>query len=169
MVLGSMRLTGPIVQMGGGRGVRMEWSRLLGGSLLSGVALCAVGTLCHFVVPLLAPQLGLEYRNEALFRPWGGWTRVYMVAHPWLYGVLFAAVFLGARAVVGASNLGGVRDGLFYGLAAFLVGSLPVYALNFASFQVSGGVIGSWVLQSLCQYALAGLALGWYCSRSAVV
>ena len=64
-----------------------------------------------------------------------------------------------------SANLGGVRDGLLYGLAVFAVGSLPVYALNMASFQVSTGVVVAWVLQSLSQYLLSGLALGWYCGR----
>jgi hypothetical protein len=40
------------------------------------------------------------------------------------------------------------------------VGSLPVYLLAYASFQVSPEVILSWVLQSLAQYALAGIVLG---------
>jgi hypothetical protein len=139
----------------------MEWVRFLVGSVLCGAVLFAVGVAFHFLTPRVAPWLEAEYRNQALFRPWGGWTGSYMFAHPWLFGVLFAGVFFGARAVVGSTNLGGVRDGLLYGLAVFAAGSLPVYALNFASFQVSAGVIASWVLQSLCQYSLAGLVLGW--------
>jgi hypothetical protein len=55
---------------------------------------------------------------------------------------------------------------LLYGLAVFVVGSLPVYTLNFASFQVSAGVVASWVLQSVCQYSLAGFVLGWYNPRA---
>ena len=148
-------------------GAVMECGRLVVGSILCGAVLFAVGIAFHFLGPLVAPQLESEYRNEAIFRPWGGWTRAYMLAHPWLYGALFSSIFLGFRAVVGSDNLGGMRDGLLYGLAVFAVGSLPVYALNFASFQVSAGVVVSWVLQSLCQYSLAGLALGWYCVRGA--
>jgi hypothetical protein len=144
----------------------MEWGRLFGASLLCGGVLFAVGTAFHFLAPLVAPQLEREYRNEALFRPWGGWTANYMLLHPWAYGVLFAAVFVGARAMVGSANLGGACHGLLYGLAVFVVGSLPVYALNYASFRVSGGVVASWVLQSLCQYSLGGLALGWYYARA---
>jgi hypothetical protein len=88
-----------------------------------------------------------------------------MVLHPWLYGVVFAGVFLAARGA--ATNLGGWRDGLCYGVAVFLVGSLPVFALNLASFRVAPAVVAFWALQSLSQYALAGLALGWYCGRPA--
>jgi hypothetical protein len=146
----------------------VEWGRFIVGALLCSTVLFAVGVAFHFLVPLVAPGLEPEYRNDALFRPWSGWTRYYMLAHPWLFGILFAGVFLCARAMVGSANLGGACDGLLYGLAVFVVGSLPVYALNFASFQVSMGVVASWVLQSLCQYSLAGLALGWYIPRAAV-
>jgi hypothetical protein len=144
----------------------MEWGRFIVGSSLCGAVPFAVGVAFHYLTPLVAPGLEAEYRNEALFRPWGGWTRWYMIAHPWLFGVLFAGVFLSARAMVGSANLGGVRDGLLYGLAVFVVGSLPVYALNFASLRVSAGVVASWVLQSICQYSLAGLVLGWYTPRA---
>ena len=144
----------------------MEWSRLVAGSLLTSVILLGVGTLFHFTIPVLAPQLEQEYRNAALFRPWEGWTRLYMLVHPLLYGWVFATVFLLVQAHVGTANLGGIRDGLAYGIAVFIVGSLPIYALNFASFSVSAGVVLAWIIQSLCQYAAAGLVLGWCCGRS---
>jgi hypothetical protein len=137
----------------------MEWERLPVAALVSGAILFTVGLGFHLVIPLVWPQLSTEYQNQALFRSWDGWTRAYMAAHPWVYGVLFAGVFLAIRG-------GGMRDGLGYGLAVFLVGSLPVFALNFASFQVRVGVIACWTLQNLCQCCLAGLTLGWYCPRS---
>ena len=146
----------------------MEWGRLPGAALISGTALFAVGAAFHFLSPFVFTQVEQAYRNEALFRPWVGWTRVYMVIHPWLYGVLFAGAFLAMRATAGAANVGGMRDGLCYGLAVFLIGSLPVFALNFASFQVSAGLVACWGLQSLCQYSLGGLVLGWYIGRPAM-
>jgi hypothetical protein len=145
----------------------MEWGRLPVCALLSGAILFGVGLTFHFLSPLVWPHLEKEYANEALFRPWSGWTQIYMLIHPWLFGVVFAGAFLLARAAFGSDRLGGMRDGLCYGLAVFLVGSLPVFALNFASFQVAAPIVASWVLQCLCQYSLAGLALGWYCKRSA--
>lgn len=144
----------------------MEWRRLLAGSLLCGAVLFAVGAAFHLLVPLAAPRFEAEYANEALFRSWEGWTRNYMLVHPWGFGAVFAGVFLGARSVVGRGNLGGMRDGALYGLAVFLVGALPVFALNFASFQVSGEVISAWALQSLAQYVSAGLMLGWVFPRA---
>jgi hypothetical protein len=143
----------------------MRGSQFVVASVLAGAALFGVGTAFHFLAPIVAPQLEAEYGNAALFRPWAGWTQTYMLAHPWLYGVLFAGGYVGLRAS-GANGLIGLRGGALYGLAVFAVGSLPVFALNFASFQVSTTLITSWALQSLCQYSLAGLALGWYCADS---
>ena len=40
------------------------------------------------------------------------------------------------------------------------MGSLPVFVLAFASFQVSAEVIVTWIVQNLCQYLAAGIALG---------
>jgi hypothetical protein len=36
----------------------------------------------------------------------------------------------------------------------FLVGSLPIFLIAYASFTVSVEIIASWVLQNACQYLL---------------
>lgn len=113
----------------------MEWGRLPEAGMVAGATLFAVGALFHVLAPAFAPHLAAEYRNDALFRPWTGWTRLYMLAHPWLYGLMVAALFLGVRALAGAEHFGGPRDGLLFGVTLFAAGSLPVYALNFASFR----------------------------------
>ncbi len=81
-----------------------------------------------------------------------------MLAHPFLYGSVFAAVFLALRK--GSTFPAGIRGGLIYGAGVFSVGSLPVFVLAFASFQVSAEVIVTWIVQNLCQYLAAGIALG---------
>jgi hypothetical protein len=40
---------------------------------------------------------------------------------------------------------------------------MPIYLLGFASFAVSPEVTLSWVLQSMVQYLLAGVALAFWC------
>jgi hypothetical protein len=42
----------------------------------------------------------------------------------------------------------------------FLVGSLPIFLITYASFTVSVEIVASWVLQNACQYLLAGAAVG---------
>jgi hypothetical protein len=125
---------------------------------VAAAVLFAVGILFHFGIPVVAPSIPTQFANAALFRPWLGWTSIYMALHPLWFGVVFAAVYLGLRSR-GALPLGW-RGGLVYGLGVFLVGSLPVYVLAYAAFSVSPEVIGSWVAQSLCQYLAAGAAIG---------
>jgi hypothetical protein len=132
--------------------------------ILASLVLLGVGCVFHFVlVPVLAAGLKKEYENRALFRDLGGWSGTYMILHPLVYGLLFAGAF---RLVGGVEKAETWRQGFLvgvgFGLAVFLVGSLPVYLLNYASFAVSPRVIQAWVVHSLCQYVAAGAALGFY-------
>jgi len=143
------------------------WSQWLFGSLAAGATLFLVGAAFYLLVPFIAPDIPPQFKaNPALYRPWPGWTHTYMVVHPFVYGVVFASVFLGLRQWSAFPS--GVRGGLVYGTSVFVVGSLPVYLLAFASFQVSPEVILSWIAQSLAQYTLAGMALGCVCDGATV-
>lgn len=126
--------------------------------VVAGVSLFVVGALFHFAIPMVAPTIPAQFANPELFRPWGGWTSTYMLLHPFGYGAIFALIYL---ALLGRGGLvPGWRDGLLYGAAVFVVGSLPVFLLAFASFQVSTDIIVSWMAQSVCQYLAAGVAVG---------
>jgi hypothetical protein len=127
--------------------------------LVAGLTLFVVGALFHLAVPWVAPAIPPQFGNAALFRPWAGWTSTYMALHPFGFGLVFAVVYIALRARCRVAP--GWRGGLLYGLGVFLVGSLPIYLLAFASFMVSPEVIASWVAQSLCQYSAAGAAMGW--------
>ena len=141
---------------------RLPWEA--GFWVVAGLVLLGVGCLFHFVlVPALAPGLEKEYENRALFRSLAGWPGTYMLLHPLVYGLLFAGAFRLVGGVERAETWWqGLLVGACFGLAVFLVGSLPVYLLNYASFAVSPLVIQAWVAQSLCQYVAAGAALGVY-------
>lgn len=117
-----------------------------------------VGVVFHFLIGSLAPDIDRQYRNPALFRDWSGWTSTYMTIHPFLYGPVFAVVFLRLR--MATSIPSGIKGGLIYGGGVFCVGSLPVFLLTFASFQVSVEIMLSWIVQNLCQYLAAGVAIG---------
>ena len=125
---------------------------------VAGATMFAVGAFFYLVIPLIAPAIPPQFANKCLFRPWAGWTRIYMAIHPFGFGLVFATVYV---VLLGRGCTAPVwRDGFLYGFGVFLVGSLPVYLLVFASFAVSPGIIVSWVAQSLCQYTAAGAAVG---------
>ncbi len=132
--------------------------------LTAALALFVVGGVFHLGVPAVAPGLPPQYADPALFRPWAGWTRAYMLIHPLWFGAVFAAAYLVLQSR-GALPLGW-RGGLLYGLGVFAVGGLPVYLLAFASFRVSTQIIASWVAQAACQYLVAGAAVGAVAGRA---
>jgi hypothetical protein len=121
---------------------------------VAGATLFGVGALFYLSEPRC---VSVYYEDKALFRPWPGFTSTYMHLHPFGYGAAFATVYLlllRRRCIAP-----GGRDGLLYGLGVFLVGSLPVFLLAHASFNVSGKVTAFWVIQNACQYIGAGLAV----------
>jgi hypothetical protein len=125
--------------------------------VVAGATLFAVGAVFHFTVMKL-PGIQAAFNNKCLFRIWPGWTAIYMVIHPFWFGAVFATVYLVLLVRKGIEP--GWRDGLIYGLGVFLVGSLPIYLLAYASFAVSRDVVVAWVAQSACQYLAAGVAVG---------
>ena len=111
----------------------------------------------RILVPVFAPDIEPQYLNCELFRPWSEiW--IHMVIHPFVYGIVFAVAFVALRNW--SSFRSGIRGGCIFGTGIFVVGSLPVYLLVFASFQISAEIIVAWTMQSLAQYVLAGLAVG---------
>ncbi|NQU21756.1 MAG: hypothetical protein HQ567_10770 [Candidatus Nealsonbacteria bacterium] len=136
----------------------MAWSRWVSCSLAAGITMFLVGAAFYILVPILAPGIPPQYDNHGLFRVLSGWPLIYMVIHPFAYGFAFAAAFLALRRW--SSFPSGIHGGCIFGASVFIVGSLPVYLLVFASFQVSAEIIVSWTMQSLAQYVLAGLAVG---------
>lgn len=130
----------------------------ISGSVVVGITMFLVGLMFHVLGGYIAPDLELQYKNRVLFRDWNAWTSTYMVIHPFVYAPVFFAIFLHLRR---ASSLpAGINGGLIYGVGVFCAGSLPVFLVAFASFQVSVEVIATWVVQNLCQYLAAGIALG---------
>ena len=132
-----------------------QWSSC---SIAAGITMFLVGVVFHFLVPFIAPGIEPQYEHSELFRRWPGWTSTYMAIHPFIYAPVFAAIFLKLRHETSFPS--GIRGGLIYGTSIFLVGSLPVFLLVFASFQVSVEIIVAWITQNLCQYLAAGFAIG---------
>lgn len=127
-------------------------------SIAVGITMFLVGVVFYFLVPFIAPGIKPQYENFALYRDWKGWTSTYMLIHPFIFAPVFAAVFLKLR--MATSFPSGINGGLIYGAGVFCVGSLPVFLLAFASFQVSVEIMLSWIVQNLCQYLAAGVAIG---------
>ena len=121
----------------------------------------AVGCLFNKVEAAI-PSIPAEYKTGPGFRSWPGWTEGYMLAHPIWFGFVFAIGFaLVAHGRASGSYLSAGLRGAAYGGLVFVVGSLPVFALVYASFRVSPELVAvSWAGRNLAQYVVAGVCVG---------
>jgi hypothetical protein len=131
-----------------------RFGRILTRGLLAGMVMFVIGAVFHWLLQIHAPWIADLYAPP-VFRPLGGWTLIYMIVHPFWFGLVFAWLFTVLEPGTG-SPLAGAR----FGAVLFLVGALPVYLLCFASIAIPGSIIFCWLLQGITQYALAGAALG---------
>ncbi|MCU0877111.1 MAG: hypothetical protein MUF06_04880 [Pirellulaceae bacterium] len=127
-------------------------------SVVAAVVLLLVGVAFHWGVKAWAPHILAQFDNLPLYRDWDGWTWIYMLVHPLWFGPVFAAMFLILRARCQLPT--SWRGGLAFGVGLFLVGSMPVFLLAFASFQMSPEMLVLWLAQNLCQYSAAGAVIG---------
>src|SRR5262249_34246513 len=139
---------------------RQLFAFLLGGGTAALVML-GVGLVFNQLESLF-PAIQAEYENKVVFRIWPGWTKSYMLAHPCWFGFVFTLVYVSAFKGRRPTSRGrAIWSGMLYGALVFLVGSLPVFALIFASFQVSPELLViSWAARNLVQYVVAGAFLG---------
>jgi hypothetical protein len=108
------------------------------------------------------PSIPAEYESGPGFQTWPGWTEGYMLAHPIWFGFVFAVGFaLVARGRASGSYWSAGLRGAAYGGLVFVVGSLPVFALVYASFRVSAELVAaSWAARNLAQCVIAGVLVG---------
>lgn len=128
--------------------------------MAAGVVMCLVGWLFNQIESAI-PSIRAEY-SGAGFRPWPGWTERYMMAHPIWFGLVFAAGYaLVSRHRPTLVWVSAGCRGAAYGGLLFLLGSLPVIALVYASFRVSPELmVVSWAGRNLVQYVVAGACVG---------
>jgi hypothetical protein len=138
--------------------VFLGWRPTVAGCLIAGFVQLLVGYLFYKAVPAVIPDVERQYKNGALFRPWPGWTSTYMLFHPIGFGAVFALVYCGLKSRCGFPA--GWRGGGAFGACVFLVGSLPIFLIDYASFAVSVEIVASWILQNACQYLLSGASVG---------
>ncbi len=129
--------------------------------VVAGSSLLAVGLVFNQVEAAI-PSIPAEYASGPGFREWPGWSEGYFLAHPIWFGFVFAAgFFLVSRGRAPGSYLSAGLGGAAYGGLVFVVGSLPVFALIYASFRVSAELVAvSWAARNLAQYVIAGGLVG---------
>jgi hypothetical protein len=130
--------------------------------VVAGQSMLAVGWVFNKIEEAAIPSISAEYLTGPGFRTWPGWSEGYMLVHPLWFGFVFTAVFvLVTRGRPTRNYPQAALRGAAYGGLVFIVGSLPVFFLVYASFRVSPQLVAvSWAARNLAQYVIAGALVG---------
>ena len=128
-------------------------------ALLLGAGLGLVFAVVGGVLSLIEfPLVGQCYTPQ-VFRPFEGFTKLYMALHPFLIGQLVAAGWLITAPGFASLNMVPLPPAATYTAMLVAAGSAPIYTLGFASFQMDPKVTLAWQAHTALQYAAAALFL----------
>lgn len=114
--------------------------------LLASVAIFIVGFGFNYLIGLIFPSLAAQYKT-ALFRPWTDPLMMIYFAFPLITG--YALYYLW--------NLVKIKDPVKFAWSYFIIAGIPGMFITWTSFNVSLGLIFSWLIVGF----LEALAAGW--------
>ena len=126
----------------------MKNKYLLGISV--GIILLIATMILNVIFEMALPGLKAEYETS-LFRPWEDPIMSLFFLYPIVLGMFLACLWTRTR----KSWESGLKFGVFIGL--FL--SIPMFIVNYSSFNLSALMIGSWAVMGFLNSVIAGLAL----------
>lgn len=129
--------------------------RILYVGIFAGLLMAIIVMLVAKIFCYLFPVLVLEYKNVSLFAPWTSRNMLLFYFHSFLQGVLFAHLWAIIKDVIKPKEL--INRGMGFGVAMWLVATVPYMVMIYASFAVSGLLIVSWTVAELCALMVAGI------------
>jgi hypothetical protein len=123
--------------------------------LLGGLAILALGMASSQVFHMLAPSLKTEFENPNLFRPWSDPLMLLFFVHPFLLGIILAWVWSKVNTVVTGDT--DVTKGVNFGVAVWLVATVPGMLISYSSFPISFLMILSWTSSAFMELIIMGI------------
>lgn len=125
--------------------------------ILIGVLILVVEMGLSYAANLIFPSLIAEYSNTNLFRPWSDPLMLYLYgAYPFVMGIAFAWAWNKVKVLFAG---GAIQKGFFFGLAFWIVCSIPGMLISYSSFQLSLIMILSWTFSGFAWAVLSGMIL----------
>ncbi|OGZ65638.1 MAG: hypothetical protein A2812_03405 [Candidatus Staskawiczbacteria bacterium RIFCSPHIGHO2_01_FULL_36_16] len=131
----------------------MNVKRILVSGLLAGLVIFIASMLTSKIFGVIFPWLNAEYQNESIFRPWSDPLMLLYFLYPFLLGIILAWFWQKTKNVFGDNLKGGAS----FGIAYWIVSSIPGMFITYSSFQVSLLMVISWSLAGLVSAVLAGI------------
>jgi len=121
--------------------------------LLAGLVMLILAVGLSFLSNLVLPGLMAEYGNTELYRAWDDPLMSIYFAYPFVMGLVLA--WFWNRVKDTFTGKGAWSRGIHYGLAYWIIASIPGMVITYSSFQVSLPMVLSWTIMGLIQI-LAG-------------
>jgi hypothetical protein len=125
--------------------------------LAAGLVMLLVSLIAGKAIGMLFPSITAEYQNPNLFRPWTDPLMSYIFVHPFVVGLLLAWVWHKLKGLARGKDL--TKKGLEFGLAFWVVSSIPGMLISFSTFPLSLLMIASWTISGLLELLAAGVVL----------
>ena len=128
--------------------------KIIGHGLLAGLVMLIVAMILSYAFNAIWPSLAAEYAKTDIFRPWDDPIMSLFFAYYFVLGIIFAWVWSKTKQLFKGKCC---HRALHFGLAMWLVLSIPGMWMSYASFQLSLGIILSWLVMNLINYVIVGL------------
>ena len=124
---------------------------------VSGIVMLILTLLVGFLV-MAIPSVAADYKNPDIKRPMQDPLMTLFYVYPFLFGGILAWVWERSKTLFGGSIW---QKGTRFGLAMFLITTVPGMFITYACMPYSFMTVVSWTVQGL----LSTLAAGWMFAR----
>ena len=122
--------------------------------LLSGIIMLGVNIIIGQAFQFVFPLLKEEYQNTNLFRPWSDPLMSLMFIHPFIVGIIMAAIWNETKAIIQGDTP--INKGIRFGLIYWIV-SVPGMIISYGTFPISPILTISWTVAILAQTLCSGI------------
>jgi len=130
--------------------------KILKEGVIVAVAMFLFNMLLNLVFNFLMPTLQEQYMDNPVFRPWDDPVMMLFWAYPLALGIAFAWVWSKTKKLFKGTPC---QRGWNFGLVYFFISGLPIFIINYSSFDLPFAMIFTWTLMSFFNGVVAGKVL----------
>lgn len=123
--------------------------------IIIGIVMLVLGLLVNYLF-MLFPAVTADYQNTNVMRSWQDPLMMLFFLHPFVVGIILAWVWDRSKGLFHGSA---ARKGTQFGLAIWLIATVPGMLISYGSFTLSLLTIISWTVSGLINDIVAGIIL----------
>lgn len=131
----------------------MNLKKIIGSGILAGLVIFLASQVVSRIFGVVFPSINAEYQNPNLFRPFKDPLMLLFFVHPFLLGIILAWFWEKTKTIFGEN----INGGLKFGIAYWIVATIPGMFITYTSMPYSLPIIVSWLAAGLIEGILAGI------------